>query len=85
MERVGGRQEKMEGHCLTGQSPQWAVGSMEKEEVEEEEEEKKKRKKKKKERSGIEVRGNHTNDSLLYMLHMYVCYIIIASLKLIQK
>ena len=25
MERVGGRQEKMEGHCSTGQSPQWAV------------------------------------------------------------
>ena len=25
MERVGGRWEKMEGHCSTGQSPQWAV------------------------------------------------------------
>ena len=25
MERVGGREEKMEGHCSTGQSPQWAV------------------------------------------------------------
>jgi len=25
MERVGGRYEKMEGHCSTGQSPQWAV------------------------------------------------------------
>jgi len=25
MGRVGGRQEKMEGHCSTGQSPQWAV------------------------------------------------------------
>jgi len=24
----------MEGHCLTGQSPQWAVVSMEEEEVE---------------------------------------------------
>ena len=29
MERVGGRQEKMEGHCSTGQSPQWAVVPME--------------------------------------------------------
>ena len=27
----------MEGHCLTGQSPQWAVVSMEEEEEEEEE------------------------------------------------
>ena len=26
----------MEGHCLTGQSPQWAVVSMEEEEEEEE-------------------------------------------------
>ena len=25
MEIVGGRQEKMEGHCSTGQTPQWAV------------------------------------------------------------
>ena len=33
MERVGGSYEKMEGHCLTGQSPQWAVVSMEEEEV----------------------------------------------------
>ena len=32
MERVGGRQEKMEGHCSTGQSPQWAVVPMEEEE-----------------------------------------------------
>jgi len=31
MERVGGRYEKMEGHCSTGQSPQWAVVSMEEE------------------------------------------------------
>ena len=31
MERVGGRQEKMEGHCSTGQSPQWAVVQMEEE------------------------------------------------------
>jgi len=30
----------MEGHCSTGQSPQWAVVPMEEEEVEEEEEEK---------------------------------------------
>ena len=39
MERVGGRQEKMEGHCSTGQSPQCAVVPMEEEEEEEEEEE----------------------------------------------
>ena len=39
MERVGGRQEKMEGHCSTGQSPQWAVVPMEEEKEEEEEEE----------------------------------------------
>ena len=32
MERVGGRQEKMEGHSSTGQSPQWAVVPMEEEE-----------------------------------------------------
>jgi hypothetical protein len=32
MERVGGRSEKMEGHCSTGQSPQWAVVPMEEEE-----------------------------------------------------
>jgi hypothetical protein len=30
MERVGDRLEKMEGYCLTGQSPQWAVVPMEK-------------------------------------------------------
>jgi len=29
----------MEGHCLTGQSPQWAVVLMEEEEEEKEEEE----------------------------------------------
>jgi len=29
----------MEGHCSTGQSPQWAVVSMEEEEEEKEEEE----------------------------------------------
>ena len=34
MERVGGRKEKMEGHCWTGQSPQWAVVSVEEEEGE---------------------------------------------------
>ena len=28
MERVGGRQEKIEEHCSTGQSPQWAVVPM---------------------------------------------------------
>jgi len=32
MERFGGRQEKMEGHFSTGQSPQWAVVPMEEEE-----------------------------------------------------
>ena len=31
IETVGGRQEKMEGHCSTGQSPQWAVVPMEEE------------------------------------------------------
>ena len=38
----------MEGHCSTGQSPQWAVVSMEEEEKEEEEddEEEKKRRRK---------------------------------------
>ena len=35
MERVGGRQEKMEGHCSTGQSPQWDVVPMEEEELSE--------------------------------------------------
>ena len=39
MQRVGGRQEKMEGHFSTGQIPQWDVVSMEEEEEEEEEEE----------------------------------------------
>jgi len=32
--------KKMEGHCLTGQSPQWAVVPMDEEEEEEVEEEK---------------------------------------------
>jgi hypothetical protein len=32
MERVGDRQEKMEGYCSTGQSPQRAVVPMEEEE-----------------------------------------------------
>ena len=42
MERVGGGQEKMEGHCSTGQnpSPQWAVVPTEEVEEEKEEEEK---------------------------------------------
>jgi hypothetical protein len=31
MERVGNRYGKIEGHCLTGQSPQWAVAPMEEE------------------------------------------------------
>ena len=31
IERVGGIQEKMEGHCSTGQSPQWAAVPMEEE------------------------------------------------------
>jgi hypothetical protein len=39
MERVGDREEKMEGSCSTGQSPQWAVVPVEEEEEEEEEEE----------------------------------------------
>jgi hypothetical protein len=30
MERVGDREDKMEGHCSTGQSPQRAVAPMEK-------------------------------------------------------
>jgi hypothetical protein len=29
IETVGGRYDKMEGHCSTGQSPQWAVVPME--------------------------------------------------------
>ena len=32
MDRVGGREEKMERHCSTGQSPQWAVVPREEEE-----------------------------------------------------
>jgi len=32
MERVGERQEKLGGHCSTGQSPQGAVAPMEEEE-----------------------------------------------------
>ena len=32
MERVGDREDKMEGHCSTGQSPQRAVAPMEEEE-----------------------------------------------------
>ena len=39
MERVGGRQGKMEEHFSTAQSPQWAVVLMEEEEEAEEEEE----------------------------------------------
>jgi len=31
MERIGGREEKVEGHFSTGQSPQWAVVPMEEE------------------------------------------------------
>jgi hypothetical protein len=34
MERVGDRWEKMEGSCLTGQSPPWAVMPVEEEEEE---------------------------------------------------
>jgi hypothetical protein len=37
MERVGDRWEKMEGHCSTSQSLQWAVVPVEEEEEEEEE------------------------------------------------
>jgi hypothetical protein len=36
MERVGDRQEKMEGYCSTGQTPQRAVVPTEEEEEEEE-------------------------------------------------
>jgi hypothetical protein len=36
MERVGDRQEKMEGYCWTGQSPQRAVVPVEEEKEEEE-------------------------------------------------
>jgi hypothetical protein len=32
MERAGDREEKMEGYCSTGQSPQWAVVPVEEEE-----------------------------------------------------
>jgi len=32
MERVGGREKKMEGHYSSGQSPQWAVVPMGEEE-----------------------------------------------------
>jgi hypothetical protein len=32
LERAGDRLEKMEGSCSTGQSPQWAVVTMEEEE-----------------------------------------------------
>jgi hypothetical protein len=31
MKRVGDREEKMEGSCSTGQSPQWAVVPVEEE------------------------------------------------------
>jgi hypothetical protein len=40
LERVGEREEKMEGSCSTGQSPHRAVVPVEEEEEEEEEEEK---------------------------------------------
>jgi hypothetical protein len=33
MERVGDREEKMEGSCSTGQSPQWAVVPVEEEDI----------------------------------------------------
>jgi len=39
--------KKMEGHCSTGQSPQWAAVSMEEKEEEEDEEGRRGRKKKK--------------------------------------
>ena len=32
MERVGGRWEKVEGHCSRGQCPQWAAVPMEEKE-----------------------------------------------------
>jgi hypothetical protein len=34
MERVGDREEKLEGICSTGQSPQWAIVPVEEEEEE---------------------------------------------------
>jgi len=40
----------MEGHCSTGQSPQWAVVQMEEEEEEEEDEKEEEKKTKKKRR-----------------------------------
>jgi len=50
MERVCGRQEKMEGHCWTGQSPQRAVVQIEEEEEKEKEKKKKEKEKKKRRR-----------------------------------
>jgi hypothetical protein len=32
MDRLGDRQEKIEGYCSTGRSPQWTVVAMEEEE-----------------------------------------------------
>ena len=49
MEKGGGRYEQMEGHCSTGQSPQWAVMP-----IEEEEEEEKRKKRKEEEKEGEE-------------------------------
>ena len=54
MERVGGRWEKMEGHCSTGQSPQWVVVPMEEEEGEEEEDEGEGEEEKKKKNTNIQ-------------------------------
>jgi len=50
MEIVGGRQEKMDGRCSTGQSSQWVVVPMEEEEEEEEEEKRRRRKRRRRRR-----------------------------------
>ena len=47
----------MEGHCSTGQSPQWAVVPMEEEEEEEEKEKEKKKKKKERKKKKISRYG----------------------------
>ena len=48
MERIGGKQEKMEGHFSTGQSPQWAVVPKKKKKKKKKKTKNKKTKKKKK-------------------------------------
>jgi len=53
MERVGDRWGKMEGHCSTGQSLQWAVVPMEAEEEDKKEEEDEEKDKKKKQQHSV--------------------------------